>query len=151
MKRDSKLSSVLHALMHMVAFNRPMTSEALAKCMCTHPVVVRRTMAGLRDAGLVRSEKGHNGGWEISADLETITLRDIHLALGEPAIFAMGHAHDSPGCLVEQAVNATLGSAFEEAEALLMERFAGVSLAQIAREFSARYPASKLEFFHNDA
>jgi DNA-binding IscR family transcriptional regulator len=68
MKQDSRLSSVLHALLHMAAFNRPMTSETLAQCMSTHPVVVRRTMAGLREAGFVRSEKGHHGGWVISCD-----------------------------------------------------------------------------------
>ncbi|SDG39714.1 Rrf2 family transcriptional regulator [Pelagibacterium luteolum] len=145
MKRDSRLSSVLHALLHMAAFDRPMTSDALAQCMRTHPVVVRRTMAGLREAGIVRSEKGHHGGWVISADLSRITLRDIHEALGEPAIFAMGHRNDNPSCLVEQAVNARLGDAFDEAEKLLMERFSGVTLAEIAKEFTARYPKERLE------
>lgn len=145
MKRDSRLSSVLHALLHMAAFDRPMTSDALAQCMGTHPVVVRRTMAGLREAGIVSSEKGHHGGWVISADLSRITLRDIHGALGEPAIFAMGHRNDNPSCLVEQAVNARLGDAFDEAEKLLMERFSGVTLAEIAKEFTARYPKERLE------
>lgn len=148
MKRDSRLSSVLHALLHMAAFDRPMTSDALAQCMGTHPVVVRRTMAGLREAGIVSSEKGHHGGWVISADLSRITLRDIHEALGEPAIFAMGHRNDNPSCLVEQAVNARLGDAFDEAEELLMERFSGVTLAEIAKEFTARYPKERLEI-HN--
>lgn len=147
MKRDSRLSSVLHALLHMAAFNRPMTSDALAQCMGTHPVVVRRTMAGLRDAGYVASEKGHHGGWVIAADLAKITLRDVHEALGEPAVFAMGNRNQNPSCLVEQAVNARLGTAFDEAEALLMQRFSEVSLAQLAEEFSARYPSRKLEAF----
>lgn len=145
MKRDSRLSSVLHALLHMAAFDRPMTSDALAQCMETHPVVVRRTMAGLREAGIVSSEKGHHGGWVISADLSKITLRDIHEALGEPAILALGHRNGNPKCLVEQSVNATLGGAFEEAEKLLMQRFASVTLAEIAKEFTARYPEGRLE------
>src|SRR5690606_38858328 len=42
MKRDSRLSSVLHALLHMAAHDAPMTSEVLARCMGTNPVVVRR-------------------------------------------------------------------------------------------------------------
>lgn len=141
MKQDSRLSSVLHALLHMAAFNRPMTSETLAQCMSTHPVVVRRTMAGLREAGFVRSEKGHHGGWVISCDLDKVTLRDIHAALGEPAILAIGHKSENPQCLVEQAVNATLGDAFAQAETMLLERFAGVTLAQISSEFSSRYAA----------
>ena len=63
MKRDSRLSAVLHALLHMAAQDRPMTSAELAVCMSTNAAVVRRTMAGLRKAGYVRSAKGHGGGW----------------------------------------------------------------------------------------
>ena len=55
-----------------------MTSDELAKVMQTHPVVVRRVMAGLRDSGLVRSEKGHGGGWVLSCNLSDITLGDIY-------------------------------------------------------------------------
>lgn len=69
MKRDSKLSGVLHVLLHMAEYQKPVTSEVLAKAMGTNPVVVRRVMGGLREQGYVHSEKGHGGGWEISCDL----------------------------------------------------------------------------------
>jgi DNA-binding IscR family transcriptional regulator len=142
MKRDSRLSGVLHVLLHMAETERPVTSEAMARAMQTNPVVVRRIMAGLRDAGFVRSEKGHGGGWTIARDLSTITLRDIHLALGEPEFFAMGNRTEAPGCLVEQAVNAALDSAFRDAEALLLERFSTVTLAALSADFHARMVAS---------
>jgi DNA-binding IscR family transcriptional regulator len=139
MKRDSRLSSVLHALLHMATHGRPMTSDALADCMRTNPVVVRRTMAGLRDAGFVTSEKGHSGGWSIACDLDAVTLRDIHVALGEPAVFAIGNRNETPQCLVEQSVNAVLDDAFAEAEALLMRRFGAVSLAVLSEDFKRRF------------
>ena len=47
-------------------------------------------MAGLRELSLVRSEKGHGGGWTIAQDLTTATPRDVYEALGSPGIFAMG-------------------------------------------------------------
>lgn len=150
MKRDSRLSSVLHALLHMAFVKRPMTSEALAQCMGTHPVVVRRTMAGLREAGFVRSEKGHGGGWTFACALDAVTLKDIHAALGEPAMFAIGNRNENPSCLVEQAVNAALETAFAEAEALLLERFGAVTLAVLAEEFSARAKAAgHMEHFNH--
>jgi len=142
MKRDSRLSGVLHVLLHMAELKGPVTSETLAGAMQTNPVVVRRIMAGLREAGFVNSEKGHGGGWTIVRDLNTITLRDVYLALGEPALFAMGNRTESPGCLVEQAVNATLDDAFRDAEALLLERFGAVTLAQLSADFHARMVAS---------
>lgn len=146
MKRDSRLSSVLHALLHMAEHEGPMTSEVLAKCMGTHPVVVRRTMGLLREAGLVTSGRGHAGGWRIAVDLGTVSLRRLHEILGEPAIFAVGNRNATPQCLVEQSVNAALDGAFAEAEALLLDRFAHVTLADLAADFArrhARHRASK--------
>jgi DNA-binding IscR family transcriptional regulator len=142
MKRDSRLSGVLHVLLHMAEQPGPQTSETLARAMNTNPVVVRRTMAGLRDQGFVRSEKGHGGGWTIAVDLEAITLRDIYDALGRPEILAMGNRTEAPGCLVEQAVNAALGQTFDEAEALLLRRFGEVTLAQLSTDFHARLSES---------
>lgn len=138
MRRDSRLSGVLHVLLHMAEHKGPVTSEVLAKAMDTHPVVIRRIMAGLRDDGYVRSEKGHGGGWVIARDLAKITLGDIYDALGRPSFFAMGHRTEAPGCLVEQAVNAALDSAFEDAEALLLSRLGDVSLAMLSADFHAR-------------
>lgn len=139
MKRDSRLSSVLHALLHMAEHDGPMTSDALGRCLGTNPVVVRRTMGLLRDAGLVTAMRGHAGGWHISADLAAVSLRQLHEALGEPAVFAIGNRNEAPDCLVEQAVNAALDQAFRDAEALLLERFAKVSLADLAVDFARRH------------
>lgn len=138
MKRDSRLSGVLYVLLHMAEQAGPQTSETLARAMNTNPVVVRRIMAGLRDQGFVSSEKGHGGGWTIACDLEAITLHDIYEALGRPEILAMGNRTDVPGCLVEQAVNAALGQAFDAAEALLLLRFGEITLAQLSADFHLR-------------
>jgi len=139
MKRDSRLSSVLHALLHMAEHEKPMTSEQLAECMGTNPVVVRRTMGLLREANIVTSARGHAGGWRISADLRRVTLRDLHHVLGEPAVFAIGNRNETPDCLVEQAVNGALDGAFAEAEALLLHHFSRITLADLAADFSRRH------------
>ncbi len=141
MKKDSRLSGVLHVLLHLAEVDEPMTSDELAKVMQTHPVVVRRVMAGLRESGLVRSEKGHGGGWLISCDLSDITLGDIYNALDAPELFAMGNRTEAPGCLVEEAVNAALDSAFAEARQVLLDRLGDVSLATLSQDFHARLQA----------
>ncbi len=138
MKRDSKLSGVLHVLLHMAEQDGPVTSEALAKAMDTNPVVIRRIMAGLRDQGYVTSEKGHGGGWALACDLHQVTLQDIYNALGRPTLLAIGNRTESPGCLVEQAVNAALSQAFSDAEAMLLARFATVTLAALSADFHDR-------------
>jgi DNA-binding IscR family transcriptional regulator len=116
----------------------PVTSEMMAKTMTTNPVVVRRVMAGLRDEGYVKAIKGHGGGWTLTCDLATLTLRDVYDALGEPSLLAMGNRTESPGCIIEEAVNAALSKSFDEAEALLLKRFGDVTLAALATDVRRR-------------
>ena len=144
MRPDSRLSSVLHVLLHMAEHAHPMTSEQLARAMSnTNPVVVRRTLAGLREAGFVRSEKGHGGGWAIARPLSQLSLLDVHVALGDPPLFTLGHRSDNPRCLVEQAVQRALDGSLDEAEALLRRRLAAISLADLAADFHTHHLAHK--------
>lgn len=116
----------------------PLTSEELAACFQINPVVIRRTMAGLREAGLVASERGHGGGWRLRREPGRISLRDVYAALGEPMVFQMAPHTESPGCIVEQAVNGAMEDAFEEARALLMSRFETITLAALAADIAKR-------------
>ncbi|AFL50611.1 DNA-binding IscR family transcriptional regulator [Sinorhizobium fredii] len=138
MRNDSRLSRMLHVLLHMARHDGPMTSEVVARMLGTNPVVVRRTMAGLRKAGYVRSEKGHGGGWSIAMDLTKVSLLDVHRAVGGPRIFAIGSEHPNPDCAVEKIVNEAVEGAMREAEALLISRLGEVSLAELAKRFDMR-------------
>ncbi len=140
MKRNSQLSGVLHVMLHMAERDGPVTSEALARAMDTNAVVVRRILAGLRDHEYVRSEKGHGGGWTLARDLSKVTLRDIYDAIGRPPLLAMGNRTESPGCLVEQEVNAALGDAFRDAETVLLSRLGQVTLASLSNPLRGRLP-----------
>lgn len=138
MNLDSRLSSVLHLLLHLMDTEDAIPSEKLATAMNSNPVVVRRTMAGLREAGLVTSEKGHGGGWRLSCDPEQTTVLDVYRALGFPRLFAMGNRCETPTCLIEQAVNVALNDAFQEAEALITAQLDTLTLFALSTDFGER-------------
>lgn len=138
MRTNSRLSRVLHALLHMEHTEAPLTSEAMARMLCTNPVVVRRLLAGLRDCGYVQSEKGHGGGWVLSVALDDITLLDVYRGAGEPTLFSDLVTEDDPQCLVEQAVNAHLSATVREAEQALLEKFGKVTLGDLSRDIKAK-------------
>lgn len=135
MRTDSRLSRMLHVLLHMARHDNPFTSDELATMLGTNAVVVRRTMAGLRDAGYVVSEKGHGGGWRLSCNLKRVTLLDIHNAVGGPRLFAIGPSSDNPECGVERVVNAALEDALTQAETILLSRLGKVTLFDLAKRF----------------
>lgn len=139
MSSDNRLSRMLHVLIHMAQHDKPLTSDSIAQMLNTNAVVVRRTMSGLRDKGHVLSEKGHGGGWTLGKPLVEITLFDVYQALSEPPIFALGLSNDHPQCLVEQAVNAGLENALQEAKTLLLTTFKQITVADLARDFDERF------------
>ena len=145
MKQNSQLSDVLHVLLHMAENDGPATSEMLAAAMQTHPVVLRRLMGGLRDAGFVVSEKGHGGGWVLSCALDRITLGDVYQALGAPPLVSLGFREDRPTCLVALAVNDALAGAAQEAEALLLKRLGAITLATLSNDFHQRMTEHKAQ------
>ena len=133
MKRNSRLSVALHVLLHMA--QRPdaaMTSEEMAACAGTNPVVIRRAFAGLREAGIVSSSKGHGGGWRLARPLSDVTLEQVQRALDERVV-AVG-TDESPGCVVERAVHHALDDAVAEATRVLDHRLAAVTLADLSAD-----------------
>jgi Rrf2 family protein len=139
MKRNSRLSVALHVLAHLAERSgEPATSEHLAACAGTNPVVIRRTLAGLREAGLVASAKGHGGGWTLARDPGAVSLADVTAALGERLLFAVDVAGPKgAGCVVQHAVSGVMDGFLRDAEALLAERLGRISLADLAEQIRA--------------
>lgn len=131
MRQDSRLSRVLHALLHLQEMDGPATSELIAKMLQTNAPVVRRTMAGLRKAGIVTSVKGHRGGWSLAKPLDKISLLDIYTALGSPALFAIGNDEDEPKCMLARAANTATTKALEAARVQFEGSLKSVSVAQL--------------------
>ncbi|WP_411840569.1 RrF2 family transcriptional regulator [Paracoccus sp. ME4] len=143
MRQDTRLSRLLHVLLHMAQTDAPMTSQQIAGMLGSNAVVVRRIMAGLRDCGYVEAERGHGGGWRIIRRTDEITVLDVYRSLGSPDLFAFGFSNPRPSCLVEQSVNTTISSSIETATAAILEQFEALRLSQIEAEVKERMPKSK--------
>lgn len=132
MRQDSRLSRVLHALLHIAEMDGPATSEQIAQMLQTNSAVVRRMMGGLREAGIVTSTKGHGGGWTLQRPLTQITLLDIYQALGAPHLFAIGNDADDPACLLARASNDATRDALTLAQAAFETSLSARTVADLA-------------------
>jgi Rrf2 family protein len=139
MKRDSRLSFALHALLHMA--EQPgvtMTSTEMATYSGTHPVVVRQTFAGLREAGIVSSRKGRGGGWQLARPPAEITLEQVQRALNERVVdVSSKDVAGHEGCLVQRVVHGALDDAVAEANRVLDRHLAGITLADLGADVQA--------------
>jgi Rrf2 family protein len=142
MKRSSRLSLALHALVHLHAQpGKTLTSTALATCLMTNPVVVRRVLGELRDAGIVDASKGPNGGWQLKNPAEEITLHQVYTAMGERLLLRVESDPGDASCAIVRSVDRVMTDFLDDAEALLAARLARVRLSDIATQaMSAGFP-----------
>jgi Rrf2 family protein len=118
----------------------PVTSEQMAELVNTNPVVVRRILGPLREAGLVTSQPGPGGGWRLTRPPGEITLRDVYRAIeGDRAFERPGHAAGAD-CPVGRCLSGVLTSCYREAEKALEAKLAQVTVADVIR--SAQFEAA---------
>lgn len=131
MKRNSRLSLALHTLSHMAGNpDRTRTSSDIADHAGTNPVVVRRVLGKLREAGLLTSEKGHAGGWRLARNPQEITLADVYLALDERLV-ATHETTDATACSIEHALHERVSGVLEEIEQSLVQRLGETSISEV--------------------
>jgi len=107
------------------------TSADIAAHAGTNPVVVRRVLGKLRNAGLLQSEKGHAGGWRLAKPADQITLADVYLALDE-SLIAPTHGETASECSVEHVLQSKVAAVMEDVERSLIERLAGTTIAEVS-------------------
>jgi len=133
MKKSSRLSVALHALVHLHAQpGDALTSGVMAVCLQTNPVVVRRVLGALREGGLVGSSKGHGGGWQLLRPASEISVFDVYHALGETLLVRTESEPGNPGCAIVRTVDGVMNDVLADAEALLANRLRRLTLAQLA-------------------
>ena len=133
MKRNSRLALAMHTLGHMAANPSHMhTSSEIAEHAGTNPVVVRRVLGKLREAGLLTSEKGHAGGWCLAREPHLITLADIYIALDERLI-SMDENDCAPDCCIEHSLLNHISQVIKSTEQSFINHLATTTIADVQK------------------
>jgi len=111
------------------------SSDFLSASANTSPEHVRRVLAPLRRAGLVRSRPGPSGGWQLAgAGCET-TLGDIWRAVhGDAGVLGVHAA--APECAVGQRIQTALEDLERRAVEALVSELDQQTLGQLVSETS---------------
>jgi Rrf2 family protein len=129
---SSRSAVAIHALTKLAQRgDGSLTSGEIADSLASNPVLVRRILGGLRDAGLVWSTEGRGGGWTLARPAREITLRDAYQAVEEgPVLSRLAHP-PSDACEVGRHMQDLLDTEFREAERAMEDRLARTTVADL--------------------
>jgi Rrf2 family protein len=110
------------------------TSGHLAASVNTSASFVRRTMARLSKAGLVRTTTGKAGACWLARDAKDISLLDIYRAVDAPKAFAIHSYAEQKVCFVSCHIKTALEKALTKTQSAMEASLAEITLAQIAAD-----------------
>lgn len=138
MNVSTRFTIALHILT-LLASSRgeALTSEYIAGSVNTNPVVVRRLLGLLRKKGLVSSQPGNGGGWQLTREPDSITLLDVRCAVNEGSPFTL-HSHPpNPACPVGRNIQAALTGVYGKAERAMEAELAQTTVQKLLRSVQA--------------
>lgn len=129
---DQRFAASVHIMALLAAHDEELqTSEFLAEGLRTNPTVVRRLLAKLVEAGLVKSFKGKSGGVKIAKLPKEITLKDIYKASTDKALINCREAEAPKACKVSCSMKEIFEGVADGLEATSMAYLAKIKLSDI--------------------
>ena len=129
---SSEFSVAVHALVFLNHKGAILSSEALAKNVCTNPARVRKVMAKLKKAGLVFTKEGVDGGYQFVLNPAEVTLRQISEALDIRFVSASWQSGDTDmNCLIASGMADIMNSIYAQLDQGCKERLEQVTIQTI--------------------
>lgn len=113
------------------------SSAELALSVNTSASFIRRTLAKLSKAGLVKTTVGKTGACRLEKAPERISLLDIYRAVDAPKAFAIHPYEEQKNCRVSCRIKASLERALERAQSGMEASLSKISLAEILMDVEA--------------
>ena len=117
----------------------PINSDEIADSVNTNPVVIRRILGKLREAGFVETKSGPNGGTVLIKDPQTIKLSEIYSTVEEEgSLFHMHYCTPNSECPVGSHIQESLKDLLHESEAAFLNVLNNRTLYDIGQDIIAR-------------
>ena len=115
------------------------SSKFIAGSVNTNPVIIRRLLRMLTQAGLINVERGTDGGAVLARPADKITMLDIYRAVGasDATLFHM-HERTNPKCPVGANIQVALESTVDTAQQAMETVLAQQTLADITKDILRR-------------
>ena len=139
MQISSRFTIAIHMLTCMETFKEEykITSDFLASSINVNPVIIRRILSQLKEAGLIEVKRGTGGAGTIKP-LEEITFLDVYRAvecIEENTLFHF-HENPNPACPVGRNIHNILDDKLLKVQEAMERELKSITLAMKRRHHS---------------
>ena len=122
----------VHALVYLNHKAKVLSSEELAENICTNPARVRKVMAKLKKAELVKTREGSEGGYLFVKDPAQVTLAQVAEALEVRFVETSWKSGDTDmTSLVASGMAALMDDVFDRLNEGCMGQLSGITIATL--------------------
>jgi len=144
MSTNSRFAVAVHVLSLMAwSGEEPLKSEQVAESVNTNPVVIRRMLLELAEAGLVVSQTGSLGGSRLANDPAKTTLLDVYRALEYGGVFSLHRQPPSRDCPVGVNIETVLGEVLLEVDSAVEQVLGGITINDVVQRLKPCGAATK--------
>ena len=134
MQISSRFTISIHMMACMETFKNQykITSDFLAGSIQVNPVIIRRILSQLKDAGLVDVKRG-TGGAAVARPLGEITFLDVYRAVDcieENTLFHF-HENPNPNCPVGKNIHNILDDKLYRVQSAMERELKAITLADV--------------------
>jgi Rrf2 family protein len=142
MNPSTRFTVALHVLTLLASTpGEALTSEYIAGSVNTNPVVARRLLGTLRKVGIVSSQPGNGGGWELAKNPAKLTLRDVRRAVNEGSPFSMHNRPPNTLCPICRNIQKALRPIYGQAERVMEEYLSRSTILSLLHSVQRREQA----------
>ncbi len=128
----SEFTIAVHALVYLNHKAQLLSSEALAKNICTNPARVRKIMTKLKKAGFVSTKEGAEGGYRMLKAPQELNLLAVADAVEAKFVTASWHSGDTDmDCLVASGMAGIMDRLCVDLDGICRERLEQIHLSDI--------------------
>ncbi|MCD1118510.1 Rrf2 family transcriptional regulator [Chryseobacterium turcicum] len=133
---NTRFATAIHIMTLLSKFPQEwMTSDWLAGSINVNPVIVRKEIGVLKEAGLIMSRKGKVGGSQLAKNASEISISEIYAAVKNSDVLGKKNQNPNPACPVGKDINAQLGQLFIETDLLVSKFLGDKSLKEFTEQF----------------
>jgi Rrf2 family protein len=138
MVTSSRFTVAVHILALLAMEKRSLSSTHIAGSVNTNPVVIRRILGTLSQAGLVTTQLGSEGGATLTRKPEEISLLEVYRATEQTDLFAFHSNQPSQFCPCGSNIQPVMKTVFERVENAMETILAETTIAQVVQDIEDR-------------